>query len=451
MEAEFGRGTELQELLRRGSFSCSCGERHSPGVEKVLIGRGACWQLPELLRECGAKKPFLLSGHDSFEAAGARVSEVLDAAGIATGVYVYPVSPVKPTETALGSAVMHFDWSCDAIVGIGSGVINDIGKLLAKAVGLPYFLVATAPSMDGFVSATSSMERDGLKVSLPSRAARAVIGDLDILCRAPEKLLLAGVGDMLAKIISLREWKLAEIIVDEPYCPVIAEMVEQALTRVLAEAEGLLLRKEESVRAVTEGLVVAGLAMNYAGLSRPASGMEHYLSHIWDMRALAFPEARVELHGIQTGIGTLICLRAYEALLRADIRPDAERAFRRMQRFSLPDWNRQLREFIGPGAEAMILLEEKEQKYSPEKHRLRFATIAANWDRITEEIRKLPSSEEIETRMRAIAFPTDASVIGYDAEQIRTSLMMTGDIRDKYIGSRLFRDLGVLEEIAAEL
>lgn len=46
-------------------------------------------------------------------------------------------------------------------------------------------------------------------------------------------------------------------------------------------------------------MVIAGMAVKYAGLSRPASGMEHYFSHIWDMRALAFDDARADLHGIQ--------------------------------------------------------------------------------------------------------------------------------------------------------
>ena len=343
---------------------------------------------------------------------------------------------------------MHFDYSCDAIVGIGSGVINDTAKMIARATGLKYIIVATAPSMDGFVSGTSSMDRDGLKVSLPSRAAWCVLGDLDILCNAPMHLLLAGVGDMLAKITSLTEWKLASVIVGEDYCDVIAALVQRALDQVMKQAGKLLERDPEAVRSVMEGLVIAGIAMNYAGVSRPASGTEHYFSHIWDMRSLAFEDARFEQHGIQAGLGTLYTLRAYRTFLEGNYRPDRERALAYVKSFSVDAWNRQLLAFIGPGAEAMIEGEKKEHKYSPEKHEARFAVIEKNWDLILDIIGTLPSPDEVKMLMESIGFPTSAAVIGYTEEQVKTTFMMTKDIRDKYVGTRLFWDLGVLEEIA---
>ena len=74
------------------------------------------------------------------------------------------------------------------MVGVGSGVINDIGKILSHTAGLPYAIVATAPSMDGYASATASVARDGLKISLPAKCADIIVGNLgvlDELCAAP--------------------------------------------------------------------------------------------------------------------------------------------------------------------------------------------------------------------------------------------------------------------------
>lgn len=438
----------LDELIGLGDFQCSCGKIHSPGVEKVIIDRGAVNAIPALLREIGAKKPFILSGHDTFAAAGEAVTGVLDKAEIPYSSYVFPVSPVRPTEFTVGSAFMHFDYSCDAIIAIGSGVINDTGKILAKATGLKYIVTATAPSMDGFVSATSSMDRDGHKVSLPSTAAWAVIGDLDILCRAPMHLLLAGVGDILAKLVSLREWRLARIILDEEYCEVIAALVEKALDKVISQTEGLLKREPEAVRSVIEGLIISGLAMNYAGVSRPASGTEHYFSHIWDMRSLAFEGARFELHGIQTGIGALYAIRAYEQLIRDEVVPCREKALDYVRGFSLEAWNEELRRFIGPGAEAMIDGERRERKYDLDRHAERLESIIRHWGEITDVIKTLPKASELEALMESIGFPTSAAVIGYGDEAVRTTFTMTKDIRDKYIGTRLFWDLGILDELA---
>ncbi|MBQ8074607.1 MAG: sn-glycerol-1-phosphate dehydrogenase [Oscillospiraceae bacterium] len=440
----------LEDLIALGEFDCACGKKHAPGVARVIIEKGAVKSLPALLEEIGAKKPFLLSGHDSFAAAGEAVCSVLEEAGFPYTKYVFPVSPVRPTEYTVGSALMHFDYSCDAIIGIGSGVINDTGKMLARATGMKYIIVATAPSMDGFVSGTSSMDRDGLKTSIYSTAAWGVIGDLDILCNAPMHLLRAGVGDMLAKITSLMEWKLAKIIVGEDYCEATALLVERALNQVMDQSKKLLERDPNAVRAVMEGLLIAGIGMNFAGVSRPASGMEHYFSHIWDMRALAFEDAKFEQHGIQAGLGTLYTLMAYEAFLNGNYRPEWERAEQFVESFSLADWNRQLLAFIGPGAEAMIEGENREHKYDLEKHKARFAVIEENWDAILETIRTLPPAAEIKALMESIGFPTSASVIGYTNEQVKTTFTMTKDIRDKYVGTRLFWDLGILQEITEE-
>ena len=446
MSPEEIKSMRLEELISLNKFHCICGKDHAAGQLKVIICSGAIGKLPEVLQELGCRKPFLLSGHDSYAAAGVIVEQVLTRSGLTYGRYVFPRSPVKPTEEAVGSAVMHFDHSCDCVVGVGSGVINDIGKLLAHVAGRVYIIVATAPSMDGFASATSSMDMDGLKVSLNSTGTRAIIGDLDVLSQAPMRMLLAGVGDMLAKIVSLAEWRIANLLVDEYYCPAVSALVENALDRVLSASAGLLNRDKDAVAAVMEGLVIAGLAMKYAGLSRPASGMEHYFSHIWDMRSLAFPDARADLHGIQCGVGTLYSLKVYDYIRR--VRPDRQRALDYAASFSLEQWKKELRRFIGPGAEAMIEGERHEGKYDLKKHAERLERIIERWDEIQEIIAALPSYEQVRARLEALGAPTGVRYLGYTDRQVADTFRMTKDIRDKYIASRLLWDLGLLDEAA---
>ena len=103
---------------------------------------------------------------------------------------------------------------------------------------------------------------------------------------------------MLAKYVSICEWRIANLITGEYYCETIAQMVRTALKKCVDNAEGLLKRDEEAIKAVFEGLIIGGVAMSYAGVSRPASGVEHYFSHVWDMRALEFG-TNMDLHGIQ--------------------------------------------------------------------------------------------------------------------------------------------------------
>lgn len=93
---------------------------------------------------------------------------------------------------------------------------------------------------------------------------------------------------MLAKYISICEWRLSHEINGEYYCPQVAQLVRNSLQTCVAHADGLAARDPEAVQHVMEGLVLSGLAMGFAGVTRPASGMEHYFSHLWDMRALEF-------------------------------------------------------------------------------------------------------------------------------------------------------------------
>ena len=90
--------------------------------------------------------------------------------------------------------------------------------------------------MDGFASDTSSMVVDGLKSSLPTAGARAILGDTDILAAAPGELLAAGLGDMLAKYISLAEWRISAEVNGEYFCPHVANLVRRSLDKCAAAA-----------------------------------------------------------------------------------------------------------------------------------------------------------------------------------------------------------------------
>ncbi len=344
---------------------------------------------------------------------------------------------------------MHFDPSCDVVVGVGSGVINDVCKILSHLTGKPYIIVGTAPSMDGYASATSSMSRDGVKVSLNSRCADVIIGDTDILKTAPTHMLKSGLGDMLAKFVSIAEWRIAHLITGEYYCEEVAELIRGAVKKCVDNAEGLLARHEEAIEAVFEGLVIGGVAMAYAGVSRPASGVEHYFSHVWDMRGLEFG-TQVDLHGIQCAMATMKSVELYGKIMA--LTPDWEKAHAYVEAFDLESWNGQLRDFLGSSAETMIELERKEGKYRKDTHPARFALIQKHWDEILEILRQeLPATEELQNLMDTVGISRDLSTIGVDAETARTTFRATKDIRDKYVLSRLAWDLGVLDDLCETL
>lgn len=424
---------------------CRCGKNHDVAIDEVVIGSGAVRRLPEFINCYHAHRPFILADVNTNSAAGEQVRSVLRDAGISYSQYIFPQTALEPDEHAVGAAVMHFDSKCDLIIGIGSGVINDIGKILSNISGCKYIIVGTAPSMDGYASATSSMSMDGLKTSLNSRCADVIIGDTDILKNAPEHMLKAGIGDMLAKYVSIAEWRIAHLITGEYYCEEVAQLIRSALKKCVDNAEGLLKRDEAAIEAVFEGLVIGGVAMAYAGVSRPASGVEHYFSHVWDMRGLEFG-TKVDLHGIQCAMATAKAVKLYAYV--AKLRPDEQKAKAYVEAFDYQDWAAQLKEFLGASADTMIALESKEGKYNKETHKVRFDIIAKNWDSVLQIIREeLPDYNAFKKLMDTIGIFVDLNALGVDDACARQTFRATKDIRDKYVLSRLAWDLGVLEEL----
>ena len=102
---------------------CPCGKNHTISIDDVLIGSGVVKQLPAIVSKYG-KKPFVVADVNTYAAAGAQVCDLLKASSIPYSCYVFRDAALEPDEKSVGSAIMHYDHSCDVIVGVGSGVIN---------------------------------------------------------------------------------------------------------------------------------------------------------------------------------------------------------------------------------------------------------------------------------------------------------------------------------------
>lgn len=293
-------------------YSCACGKSHKVDIQAIRVGSGVMQELPGILRDLGASHIFLVADNYTYEAAGRQVEQLLDQAGLPYHKRVFQTeTPLVPNEYALGSVLAAMTSQDDMLLAVGSGTLNDVTKYVSARTGIPYVIAATAPSMDGYASTVAPTILDGFKTTLPAVYPAAIVADVDILKDAPMPMLTAGFGDIIGKFTSLADWRLSHQLNGEYYCPEVAGVIEAAVETCAANAQALAQREPQAIQAMTEALILSGLAMGMVGVSRPASGAEHQMAHYWEMDALRRGEEH-PLHGNAVGVGTVLAASLYE-------------------------------------------------------------------------------------------------------------------------------------------
>lgn len=187
--------------------------------------------------------------------------------------------------------------STRAVVGLGGGRALDVGKYVAHLAGLPYVAIPTSLSNDGFASPSASLTVDGRRRSFRCALPAGVVVDTEVCLGAPKILWLSGVGDLVAKITAIADWKLAFHARGEPIDDLAALLSEATVFQLL----GRPVRDLEGERLLATALLLSGVAMEIAGSSRPASGSEHLISHALDRIC-----TRPRLHGMQVGMAAYL-------------------------------------------------------------------------------------------------------------------------------------------------
>ena len=443
---DFGKMT-FTELVRPEGHRCACGKTHVCALKYLNIGRGIIAEVPKMIAAMGRKRPFVVCDDNTWKVAGAKVDEILTAAGIDHRLYIIPCENgdrIAPAEWEVGSVIMHFDPECDMFLAVGSGVINDICKVAAFAAGRPTAVVGTAPSMDGYASNNASMELNHVKVSLYNHGPEGILLDSEILAQAPMRMLWAGLGDMVAKYIAICEWRISHLVTGEYYCEDVAELMRSALRKIMAASDKIALRDPDAIASVAEGLVLAGLGMAYAEISRPASGLEHYFSHMWEMMALE-RGVPYDLHGIQVGVGTLLTMQIYQKL--RTVTPDRARAEAHMRAFDRDRWEAQVRRIFGKTADQIIKIEDQTRKNDPARHAARLDNIVNHWGDILKIIdEELPDYRWLHDAMARTGMPMTPADIGIPERDVIDAFVGARDIRDKYLSCSMIWDLGLTDD-----
>ena len=301
---------KINELLL-GREVCECGKSHLCPIDHVIISENAFDSIPVITE--AYKNILLVADKNTFRACGNEVKAKLG--GRLSDTLIYATEEVLvPDEKAIDELRSHVSADVDLIIGIGSGVINDLCKHVSFICGLPYYIVATAPSMDGYASKGAALIREGMKVTLNADVPKAIIADVNVLKNAPFDMIQSGYGDIIGKYSCLNDWKLAHVVNGEYLCRFVMDATYEAVEETVRLADGLVKRDADAVKALMEALVAVGILMAYVGNSRPASGSEHHMSHYFEIVGIVRGEKYFP-HGVDVCYSAIDTAKIREELL----------------------------------------------------------------------------------------------------------------------------------------
>ena len=405
---------DIQQLLK--GTDCSCGRHHSCDIGFVAIEKGAISHLTQLTGN--HKSVLLVADENTFHAAGEKTEAALGSK--LSRKVIFPGNTVLiPNEAAVDAVTAALE-GIDLIVGIGSGVIQDLCKCVAHFNDLPYYIVATAPSMDGYASTGAAMIMEGMKVTYNCKVPNAILADTEVLKDAPMDMIQAGYGDIIGKYSALNDWRLSQVVTGEYFCQEIYDLTFEMVHKTLSLADGLLKRDEESVKVLMEALVIVGIAMAFAGSSRPASGSEHHLSHYFEITGIVRDEPYFP-HGIDVAYSTVVTAGLRQKLA-AEPWPDTQ------YRPARQDYEAQVKRIYGPVGEGCIKLQDKVGMYEKDM----VSVYKAKEAEIRSILAQMPTAEQIETMLAAVNMKMDAFYQLYTEEKIADAILYAKELKDRY-------------------
>ena len=406
---------EIRDLLNR-DIVCECGRTHRCDISTVEIGQNALDTLPEATK--GYRSILLVADQNTYPLCGERVRALLGER--ITSVCLYPQkSLLIPDERAAAVLESHLRPDTDLILGIGSGVINDLCKYAAFPRGIKNGIIATAPSMDGYASSGAAMILNGMKVTCTTQAPDIIIGDTAILKDAPLHMIRAGYGDIIGKYSSLCDWELAHLVCGEHFCPFLYDLVLNATNEIRDSVEGIVAREEQAIERLMRALVLIGMSLTFLGATRPGSGSEHHLSHFFEIVGLIHGEHHLP-HGTDVAYNTILTAGMREQICALDTPVFCEESETERR----AAWKRLFGNLYGE-------VDELQESAGSYKRDLR-PIYTEKWEQIKAVLAKCPGAAECNKMMQAVGLNFAESESLYGTQKILDAMLYGKDLKDRY-------------------
>jgi len=420
----------------------------SANVAEVRIGRSVLSEAGLLYTRHFSGPACLMADERGWDAAGPRVEAALRDAGIATRRHVIAARPRPKPTVELANTLRDALRPGETPVVVGSGVMNDLVKHAAFGLGIPYMCTATAASMDGYTSAGAPLSERGFKKTIRCLPAKVLLADLDVVASAPPEMTGWGYGDLAGKIPAGGDWIIADALGVEPIDAVAWPMVQDGLEGWLAHPERIAAGERDAIEGLFVGLTIVGLAMELHGTSRPASGADHQIAHLWEMDDLHFAGERVS-HGACVAVGAVAVLRMFDWLLARGL-TGLDPARIAAAAPGMAAKASEIRRVFGDGEIAERAIDETRSKHVEGKElEARLERLQSVWPGLSARLRqrRWPAPRMIEC-LRLAGAPAECTDIGIGPDYLYRTVVNARFLRSRYTLLDLLDETGLLEQAA---
>lgn len=195
----------------------------------------------------------------------------------------------------------------EVILGIGGGKTLDTAKAVSRYTGLPVVIVPTVASTDAPCSALSVLysEEGEFDRYLPLlHSPNAVIVDVEIIAKAPPRLLAAGMGDALSTFYEARACRKSGAVTHAGGQSSIAAfaLARACLDTLLAEGATALQDVRQGIASAAVGHIVEA-NIYLSGIGFESGGLA--AAHAIHNGLTVLEECRTMLHGEKVAFATL--------------------------------------------------------------------------------------------------------------------------------------------------
>jgi glycerol dehydrogenase-like iron-containing ADH family enzyme len=256
---------------------------------------------------CLGKRPLVVAGNQTRSLVESRLQPLLKKHKLSASQATYSPDCSETSLASLNEAVKSHH--ADLIIGVGGGKALDTAKLLAYQCQLP---IATIPTSGATCAAWTALSNiysnEGAfqyDVGL-NRCPDLLILDYDLIKTAPQRTLVAGIGDAIAK------WYEASVSSGSSTATLTIAAVQQAriLRDILFQKSAAALHApggEEWREVIDATVLLAGVIGGLGGANCrtvAAHAVHNGLTHL--------PAAHDALHGEKVAYGILVQLRLEE-------------------------------------------------------------------------------------------------------------------------------------------